>query len=94
MHLPFTFDELFRAYRRVSSEDEARQMAESFVPEEPTNAGSTPEMSTLVFETQQHVMLTDDTLILLALQSDEMRQKVETYRYDYRCAQPETTEAA
>lgn len=90
--LPFSEDELYRVFRLVvDSETNARAMAQNaLAPPPPRDLLPPPGQPThgLQFVTIPHVSLTEDTLVLLSLLSEELRVRVERYRNEQRGRSP------
>lgn len=89
---PFTYDELYSVFRRVAPDSQAQEMARSALAE--TARGAEHVGAGIVFRSTSHVTLSDDTLILLSLLSEETNAKVRAFRSTLRAGQPESAAEA
>ena len=87
---PFGEDELYRAFRLVAPEEDARAMAKDALAADvspftvPPAAQPRADSAGLAFTPIPRVSLTEDTLILLSLLSDDLRERVDRYRAERR----------
>jgi len=85
---PFTYEELYAVFARLSPAEEAAEMARLAVSVE--SRGDANLTSHREYQPVAHVDITEDTLVMLALLSDSTAQKVQRYREERRGGQPES----
>ena len=94
MGLPFHYDELYRVFLHTMSEEEASKMAHDALLEpradEPTKRGKRG----LAYRSAPNVTLTEDTLVLLSLESEDLDRRVREYRLAFRGGTESAEEAA
>ena len=89
---PFTYEECYRAFSRFLDEDSATELARSCVSATPEAGGRLHTDGDLRFSSVSNTQLTEDTLILLSLESPELDAKVRAYRVAFRLGVPESPE--
>jgi hypothetical protein len=90
MATPFTYEECHRVFSRFLPHASASEMARSCLAEPDESRGLVRAGSDLEFSSIRHVQLTDDTLILLSLDSPELDARVRAYRAAFRIGTPES----
>ena len=73
---PFTSDELLRAFRLVMSDEEAQALWQRLVATEKPSGGMQQGQTIHISS------LSDDLLLLLSVESEDLRRKVEAFRRD------------
>jgi len=86
---PFSYDELYRVLLRIVPEAEAVELART-ASSSVAEHGPVHRRRGLAYESVSDVWLSNDTLILLSLESDELRARVEEHRYATRGEQSES----
>ena len=90
MQPPFSYDELYMVLRRLMPEANAVALARA-ASSSVSDHGPVYRSRGLAYQPVTNVWLSDDTLILLSLESEELRARVERYRTEARDGQPEST---
>lgn len=92
----FTFEEFYRALRRVMPEDEANRLARELAPDNRASAAEQGIPSELAPIGPSRVygvsFISDDVLMLLSIESDDLQRKVERYRVVANGGRPFTKE--
>lgn len=86
----FTYDECYRVFSRFLQHDTASEMARSCTARLEESRGPLHVDGDLKFSLVSNTELTEDTLILLSLDSPELDAKVRAYRAALRMGAPET----